>query len=59
MTPGETQDRPGRTARPAGQGGTLPDDGRARTREVKLACLFTQTGTDDDGFPVRDPGSSS
>jgi hypothetical protein len=39
--------------------GTLPDDGRARTREGKLACLFTQTELDDDGFPVRDPGSSS
>jgi hypothetical protein len=35
------------------------DDGKARTREVKLACLFTQTSTDDDGHPVRDPASSS
>ena len=35
------------------------DDGQARTREVKLACLFTQTRVDDDGCPVRDPGSSS
>ncbi|HUL28207.1 MAG TPA: ISKra4 family transposase [Streptosporangiaceae bacterium] len=35
------------------------EDGRARTREVKLACLFTQTTVDDDGRPVRDPGSSS
>jgi hypothetical protein len=35
------------------------DDGKARTREVKLACLFTQTRTDDDGRPARDPGSSS
>jgi hypothetical protein len=35
------------------------DDGQARTREVKLACLFTQTRVDDDGYPVRDPGSSS
>ena len=24
-----------------------------------MACLFTQTITDDDGFPVRDPGSST
>jgi hypothetical protein len=31
------------------------DDGRARTREAKLACLFTQSGLDDDGRPVRDP----
>jgi hypothetical protein len=54
MTAAETEDRPGKTDRP-----NLPDDGRARTREVKLACLFTQTTLDDDGRPVRDPGSSS
>jgi hypothetical protein len=35
------------------------DDGQARTREIKLACLFTQAAVDDDGYPVRDPGSSS
>jgi hypothetical protein len=35
------------------------DDGTARTREVKLACLFTQTSVDDDGYPIRDVGSSS
>ena len=34
-------------------------DGRARTREVKLGCLFTQTGMDDKGRPQRDPSSSS
>lgn len=34
-------------------------DGRAATREVKLACLFTQSGLDDHGRPVRDPDSSS
>ena len=34
-------------------------DGRARTREVKLACLFTQTKIDTDGRPVRDPDSTS
>ena len=34
-------------------------DGKARTREVKLACVFTQATTDDDGHPIRDPGSSS
>jgi hypothetical protein len=34
-------------------------DGQARTREVKLACLFTQTATDDDGRPVRDPHTTS
>jgi hypothetical protein len=34
-------------------------DGRARTREVKLAALFTQTRLDEDGQPVRDPDSTS
>ncbi len=34
-------------------------DGKARTREVKLACLFTQTSPDDDGRPVRDPASTT
>lgn len=31
----------------------------ARTREVKLGCVFTQTGTDKDGYPIRDPDSTS
>jgi hypothetical protein len=35
------------------------EDGRARTREVKLAVFFTQDRLDDEGYPVRDPGSSS
>ena len=35
------------------------EDGRARTREVKLAVFFTQDETGDDGYPVRDPGSAS
>ena len=35
------------------------EDGRARTREVKLAVFFTQDEIDDDGYPVRDRGSSS
>ncbi len=48
MVAAETQGRAGKA-----------DDGQARTREVKLACLFTQTRVDDDGYPVRDPGSSS
>jgi hypothetical protein len=34
-------------------------DGRARTREVKLAVFFTQDKLDDDGYPVRDRDSSS
>jgi hypothetical protein len=48
MVPAATQDRAGKHP-----------DGRARTREVKLACLFTQTTLDDRGRPVRDPDSTS
>ena len=35
------------------------EDGRARTREVKLGVFFTQDEVDDDGYPVRDQGSAS
>jgi hypothetical protein len=35
------------------------EDGRARTREVKMAVFFTQDKLSDDGYPVRDRGSSS
>jgi hypothetical protein len=35
------------------------EDGRARTREVKLAVFFTQDRLDAEGFPVRDHDSSS
>jgi len=42
----------------AGRAGKYPD-GRARTREVKLGVLFTQTSVGETGRPVRDPGSSS
>ena len=48
MVAAETEGRPGKGP-----------DGRAHTREVKLACLFTQATTDDDGRPVRDPQSST
>ena len=48
MTPAGTDGRPGKG-----------EDGRARTREVKMAAMFTQTALDGDGYPVRDPGSSS
>jgi hypothetical protein len=48
MVPAATQGRTGKGL-----------DGRARTREVKLACLFTQTRVDTDGRPVRDPDSTS
>ena len=35
------------------------EDGRARTREIKLAVFFTQDEINQDGYPVRDPGSAS
>jgi len=34
-------------------------DGSARTREVKLGCVFTQTGLDKQGRPLRDPASTT
>jgi hypothetical protein len=42
----------------AGRAGKAAD-GRARTREVKLGVLFTQTRLDAQGRPERDAGSSS
>lgn len=33
--------------------------GNAKTREVKLGCVFTQTLTDEEGRPVRDPDSTT
>lgn len=33
--------------------------GKARTRELKLGCLFTQTRPAEEGCPVPDPGSST
>lgn len=44
----ETDGRPGK-----GEGG------KAGTREIKLARLFTVSRLDDDGHPVMDPDSSS
>jgi hypothetical protein len=35
------------------------EDGRARTREVKMAVFFTQSALDKKGYPVRDRGSES
>ena len=35
------------------------EDGQAKTREVKLGCVFTQTSVDQDGRPVRDDESTS
>jgi hypothetical protein len=44
----ETLGRPGKTE---GQ--------PAHTREVKLGCVFTQTTWDAEGYPVRDPDSTT
>ena len=32
---------------------------RAHTRECKLGCVFTQTTVDEEGRPIRDPGSTT
>jgi hypothetical protein len=48
MTPKETAGRDGKG-----------EDGRARTREVKLAVFFTQDKLSKDGYPVRDDDSAS
>lgn len=34
-------------------------DGSAKTREVKLGCIFTQTTTDEEGYPLRDHQSTT
>lgn len=31
----------------------------AHTREVKLGCVFTQTTWDEQGYPIRDPDSTT
>src|SRR5256714_6430595 len=31
----------------------------AHTREVKLGCVFTQTGWDEEGYAIGDPGSTT
>ena len=48
VTPRETAGREGKG-----------EDGRARTREVKLAVFFAQDRLDKDGYPVRDRASTS
>ena len=44
----ETEGRQGKT-----------DGQPAHTREVKLGCVFTQTTWDKEGFPIRDPHSTT
>lgn len=46
--PRDTEGRAGKAA-----------DGRAKTREAKLGCVFTQTSFDAEGWPLRDPASTS
>jgi len=41
-----------------GRAGKQPD-GTAKTREVKLGCVFTQHATDAEGHPVRDAASTT
>src|ERR1035438_6147556 len=31
----------------------------AHTREVKFGCVFTQSGWDEEGYGIRDPGSTT
>jgi len=31
----------------------------AHTREAKLGCVFTQTAWDEEGYPIRDPDSTT
>ena len=49
---------PVRASETAGRAGKQPD-GSARTREVKLVVVWTAESRDDEGRPVRDPGSVS
>jgi len=48
VVPHETAGRPGKD-----------ESGKARTREAKLGCVFTQTRLDAKGRPVRDEGSTT
>jgi hypothetical protein len=41
-----------------GRRGEQPD-GSARTREAKLDCVFTQEGLDKEGYPQRNPDSTT
>ena len=48
MVPHETEGRQGKDP-----------SGKAKTREAKLGCVFTQTKLDTKGRPVRDEGSTT
>jgi hypothetical protein len=45
-------------AETAGRGGKIEGQ-PARTREVKLGCVFTQSGIDSNGRPLRDEASTT
>lgn len=47
---------PMRSSEVANRPGKQPD-GTARTREAKLCVVWSAEGRDEDGIPVRDPGS--
>jgi len=47
---------PMRTSELEGREGKQPD-GSAKTREVKLVSVWSAEGRDEEGIPVRDPGS--
>jgi hypothetical protein len=49
---------PMRKAELAAAKGKAPD-GTARTREVKLGCVFSQTKLDAEGHPLRDPDTTT
>ena len=48
VVPRETEGRRGKDA-----------SGKAKTREAKLGCVFTQTRQDAEGYPIRDANSTS
>lgn len=35
------------------------EDGKSKTREVKLGCVFTLATCDEEGRPIRDPASTT
>jgi hypothetical protein len=45
-------------AETAGRAGKVPGQS-AHTREAKLGCVFTQTTFDEQGYPIRDPDSTT
>jgi Uncharacterised protein family (UPF0236) len=48
MVPRETEGRRGKQ-----------ESGTAKTREAKIGCVFIQTSLDEEGYPIRDEGSTT